>query len=118
MTLRRIAFTVVAVAGLAVLPAASAVGGTPLTKTVSVGDDYYGPTTVTVKKNTTVKWKWLPDNYDSHDVKLSKGPKGAPKFQSGSAASDYTFARKLTKVGSYKIICTLHQEMLMTIKVK
>ncbi len=116
MNLRR-GVLVLAVAGLAVLPSAVALGGTPLTKTVTVGDDYYGPTKVTVKKNTTIKWVWPDDNFDSHDVKLQSGPKGVAKFHSGSAATDYTFSRKLTKVGTYKIVCTLHQDMMMTIKV-
>ena len=40
------------------------------------------------------------------------------KFHSGSAATDYTFSKKLTKVGTYKIVCTLHQDMTMTIKVQ
>ncbi len=82
MNLRR-GVLVLAVAGLAVLPSAVALGGTPLTKKVTVGDDYYGPTKVTVKKNTTIKWVWPDDNFDSHDVKLQSGPKGVAKFHSG-----------------------------------
>jgi len=117
MNLRR-GVLVLAVAGLAVLPSAVALGGTPLTKTVTVGDDYFGPTKLTVKKNTVIKWAWPQDNFDSHDVKLKKGPKGVAKFQSGSAATDYAFSKKLTKVGTYTVVCTLHQDMAMTIKVK
>ncbi len=116
MKLRR-GVLVLAVAGLVVLPSAAALGGTTHTKTVTVGDDYYGPTKVTVKKGTTIKWVWGEDDFDSHDVKLTSGPKGVTKFHSGSAAQDYTFSRKLTKVGTYKIVCTLHQDMTMTIKV-
>jgi plastocyanin len=87
-------------------------------KRIQVGDDYYGPTKVTVKRGTTVKWVWLADNTNSHDVKLVKAPKGAKKFHSASAATDYTFTRKLTKPGTYKIVCTLHQDMTMTIRVR
>ncbi len=88
------------------------------TKRIQVGDDYYGPTKMTVKPGTTVKWVWLDDNTNSHDVKLKSGPKGVKRFHSASAAMDYTFSRKLTKPGTYKIVCTLHQDMTMTIKVK
>jgi plastocyanin len=88
------------------------------TKRIQVGDDYYGPTKVTVKPGTTVKWVWLDGDTNSHDVKLKSGPKGVKKFHSASAASDYTFSRKLTKPGTYKIVCTLHQDMTMTIKVR
>jgi plastocyanin len=106
-----------AVAALVALPVAGAAGGVPVTKKVTVGDDYYGPTHLTVKKNTTIDWVWLDDNNDSHDVKLEKGPKHAAKFHSASAASDFTFKEKLKVVGSYHIICTLHQDMVMTITV-
>jgi plastocyanin len=87
-------------------------------KKVKVGDDYYGPTRLTVKHGTTVKWLWLADNGNSHDVKLKSGPKGVKKFHSASAATDYSYSRKLTVRGTYKIVCTLHQDMTMTIKVK
>ena len=53
-----------------------------------------------------------------HDVKLKSGPKGVKKFQSESAATDYAFKRKLTVPGTYKLVCTLHEEMTMTIKVR
>jgi plastocyanin len=87
-------------------------------KRIQVGDDYYGPTKVTVKKGTTVRWVWLADNTNSHDVKLVKAPKGVKRFHSASAASDFTFSRKLTTPGTYKILCTLHHEMKMTITVR
>jgi plastocyanin len=98
--------------GKAVAAAASAA------KKIQVGDDYYGPTKVTVKAGTTIKWSWLDENTNSHDVKLSKGPSGVKKFHSASAATDYSYSKKLTKPGTYKIVCTLHQAMTMTIKVK
>jgi plastocyanin len=87
-------------------------------KRVQVGDDYYGPTHLTVKQGTKVRWVWLADNGDSHDVKLVKAPRGVKKFHSASAATDYTFTRRLRKKGTYKILCTLHQDMKMTIKVR
>jgi plastocyanin len=51
-------------------------------------------------------------------VKLVKAPKGVKRFHSASAASDFTFSRKLTRPGTYKILCTLHHEMKMTITVR
>jgi len=104
------------VAAACLTGAAAASGSSP--KKVKVGDDYYGPTHLAVKPGTKVKWVWLADNGDSHDVKLTKAPRGVKRFHSASAATDYTFSRTLTKPGTYKIVCTLHQDMTMTIKVR
>ena len=78
-----------------------------------VGDNYYAPKTVTVAKGTTVTWNWpgFEEAGDVHDVKLKSGPKGVKKFHSEAAATDYSFKRKLTVAGTYKIVCTLHEEM-------
>jgi plastocyanin len=104
-------------AGAALLCAAPA---TAATKTVQVGDNYFLKSALTVKKNTTVVWRWPGAELagDVHDVTLKKGPKGVKKFASEAAASDYSFRRKLKVPGQYRIVCTLHEEMKMTIRVK
>jgi plastocyanin len=73
-----------------------------------------------VKPGTTVTWKWPGFEMagDVHDVKLKSGPKHVKKFHSQPASSDYSFKRKLKVVGTYKIVCTLHEDMRMTIRVK
>ena len=113
--MRRYAAAALAAAACAFPAVASAASAS---KKIEVGDDYYGPTKVTVSKGTTVKWVWLEDNTNSHDVKLVKAPAGVKRFHSAKAATDYTFSRKLTKPGTYKIVCTLHQDMTMTIVVR
>ena len=50
-----------------------------------------------LNKGTTINWVWL-DDLNSHDVKLSKGPSGVKKFHSDSAAAQFTFKQKLTKL--------------------
>ena len=104
----------VLLAGAALLPSAAPA------KTVKLGDNYYSPKTLTVKAGTTVKWRWpsFEEAGDVHDVKLSSGPKGVKKFHSDAASTDYSFKRKLTVPGTYKIVCTLHDDMKMTIRVK
>lgn len=115
MRLRSVtAAALVAAAGLA---GATTASGSSV-KRVKVGDDYFGPTHLTVKHGTKIRWVWLSDNGDSHDVKLVKAPRGVKKFHSASAATDYTFTRRLKKKGTYKLVCTLHQGMKMTIKVR
>jgi plastocyanin len=103
-------------AALAVAPAGLA--ATPKPRTVKVGDDYFSPTSMTVHPKTKIVWKWLAVNGNTHDVKLKKRPKGVKSFQSDPATSDFTFKRTLYKKGTYKIICTFHENMKMTITVK
>jgi plastocyanin len=110
------ALLVLSIAGAA-LAAAPAQAGLRK-KTVSIADNFYLPTKATVKKNTTVVWKWPADGGDVHDVKLKKGPKGVRKFASQPASAGYQFKQKLRKPGTYSIVCTLHEEMTMTIRVK
>ena len=105
------------VAGVALL------GATPAhaaTKTVRIYDNYFLKDDLTVKTGTVVKWRW-PGAYeagDVHDVKLKSGPKGVKKFHSEAASTDFTFRRKLRVAGTYRIVCTLHEEMKMKIRVK
>lgn len=106
------------VLALAVVLVPASAAGTGKTRTVTIGDNFYGPTKLTVKVGTTVAWKWPDDTGDSHDVKLGSAPKGVKKFQSEEAGSAYSFKRKLTVAGTYKIVCTLHEEMRQTIIVK
>ena len=106
---------VVLAAGAALLGAAPAAGAG--NKTVKLYDNYFTPDELKVSKGSTVTWKWPLDPIDVHDVKLKKGPDGVRKFHSEPASSGYTYKRKLKVKGTYRIICTLHEEMKMTIKV-
>ena len=85
-----------------------------------MGDNFFSPKSLTVDRGSTITWKWpgADEAGDVHDVALTKGPKGVKKFQSEAAATDYTYKRKLTKSGTYKLVCTLHEEMRMTIRVR
>jgi plastocyanin len=97
---------------------ASGVAATPAlaaTKTVKVGDDWFvkkGNGSVTVKKGTTVKWKNVGD--DPHSVTVDKGP---VKFEKSTLFPGKTYSKKVTKKGTYKIICTIHNGQKMTLKV-
>ena len=92
----------------------------PVKKTVRIGDNFFAPKTVTVARNARVTWKWpgFEQAGDVHDVKLKSGPKGVKRFHSEAASTDYTYKRRLTVPGRYRIVCTLHEEMRMTIRVK
>jgi plastocyanin len=112
-----------ALGGAGVVAGASGAADAPTataaaTKTVKVADNFYSPKKLTVAKGTTIKWKWSNRNADSHDVYLNKKPKGVKRFQSPPAATFFTYKRTLKKAGTYKLLCTFHENMTMRIDVK
>ena len=111
------AAAVLALAGVA-LVAAPATAAAPKPKTVKIADNYYLPAKLTIKPDTKVAWRWPAEAGDVHDVKLKSAPKGVRKFHSQPASASYSFKRTLEKPGRYKIVCTLHEEMKMTITVR
>lgn len=88
------------------------------TRTVKVGDNYFvrskGVPTVTVKRNDRVKWQFKGDS--PHNVVVTKGP---AKFQSPTKTSG-SYTKKLTRKGTYTIICTIHgaSDQSMKLRVK
>jgi plastocyanin len=108
----------IAVAATAAV-AAFAAPALAATKTVAVGDNWFvknttGTPTVTVKKGTTVKWVWKGDS--QHNVHAVSGP---ATFASALKTSG-SFKRKLSKKGTYKLICDKHgaadQSMKLVVK--
>jgi plastocyanin len=111
--------------GAAVAAAAPAAAGTthsgkPQKRTVEVADNYYSPKKLTVNLKSRITWKWTDEAADVHDVKLVSAPKGVKKFQSEPGSAGFTYSKTLTKPGTYKLICTFHEEdnMRMTIVVR
>ena len=67
----------------------------------------------TVKKGSTMKWVWKGSA--QHDVTVTSGP---AKFHSATQTKG-SFSKKLTKKGTYKLVCTVHApSMSMKIKVR
>ena len=110
----------VLLAGVALRGAAPAEAAKPKRKTVRIFDNYFVKDSLTVKRGTVIRWRWPGYNRagDVHDVKLKAGPKGVKRFHSEAASTGYTFKRKLTVPGRYRIVCTLHDAMKMKIKVR
>jgi plastocyanin len=113
---RKIAAAALVMGALVVVPASQAGGAK--SKVVKIGDNYFAPDSLKVAKNTKVIWRWPKYPGDVHDVKLRSGPKGVKRFKSDYASSEYSFARTLKKPGKYIVVCTLHEGMKMTIRVK
>lgn len=115
---RKIAVAAAAATGLA-LAIAPAQAGTSKKRVVEVGDYYFSPAKLTVKRNTIVVWRWPEAGGDAHDVVLRKGPRRVKKFASEVYLADETYRKRLKVPGRYSIICSLHPgEMRQTITVK
>jgi plastocyanin len=115
---RNIAAAALALSALALAPVAISQAAKPVKKTIKVGDNFFAPDALKVPVGSKITWRWPKNPGDVHDVKLRSGPKDVKKFHSGTAASSYSFARTLKKPGKYVVICTFHEEMTMTIRVK
>lgn len=87
------------------------------TKRVKIADDLYSPKRLTVAKGTRVKWLWSSGSAHRHDVYLYERPDGSQRFNSPPATAPFSFTRKLRRPGTYKVLCTLHEDMRMRIDV-
>ena len=103
-------FAAVAVATAAGLAVAPAHAGT--TKTVSVKNNSFSPSTVNVKKGGKVAWKWTQGGV-SHNVTPANGGSGSRT----TSKKGYTFTKTFSKAGTFRYVCTLHSSMKMTVKV-
>jgi plastocyanin len=86
-------------------------------KNVEVGDNYFvrkgSAPTVSVKRGDTVVWQW--DGRNPHNVRVTSGP---ARFRS-SVKTSGSYKKKVTKSGTYKLICDVHPpNMRMTLKVR
>jgi plastocyanin len=86
-------------------------------KHVEVDDNYFvrkgSPPTVNAQRNDIVVWEW--EGRNPHNVTVSKGPR---RFASSTKTSG-RYRKKVTRRGTYKILCTVHPaNMRMTLKVR
>jgi plastocyanin len=87
----------VTVAGLAAAIATPALGAGA---SVRVDDDVFRAKTVRITKGSTVTWRWVgsaPHNVVGRGFKSKLQKKG-------------TFRRKFTRAGTYRYVCTLHED--------
>jgi Tol biopolymer transport system component len=69
--------------------------------------------TLTIRPGTVVTWRWRSQS--SHNVTVRSGPE---RFRSPTRSRG-VFARRLTRAGTYRIVCTLHSPgMGMTVVVR
>ena len=73
---------------------------------VTVGDDFYRPARLAVRRGTRVRWRWR--GQDAHNVTVVSGPQ---RFRSPTQQTG-TFTRTLRRRGRYRIICTIHGQSM------
>jgi plastocyanin len=102
-------------AAVVAIAAALAVPALAATKSIKIGDDYFvrsgSAPVVTVSKGTTVTWVWRGK------VAHNLGATG-PQHFSTSAKVRGSFKHKMTRRGTYRIFCSIHPGMQMTLKVR
>jgi plastocyanin len=81
-------------------------------KTVKIGDNYYGPKSLTVGRGTKVTWKWV--GVLKHNVVVHTGPSSFSSRTQVRGSYSHTF----TKRGTYRLVCTVHPKMRMTVVVR
>lgn len=69
--------------------------------TVTVNDDFFRPSKLTVKRGSVVTWKWAGMNV--HNVTFTQLHKHSRDQTSG------TFRLRFSKKGTYHYLCTIHR---------
>jgi plastocyanin len=88
------------------------------TRSIKVGDNFFvrdakSTPTVTVRKGTRVRFKWT--GTAPHNVQTTSAP---ARFAS-KVKSSGTYSRRLTRRGTYRLVCIVHaDEMKLTLKVR
>jgi plastocyanin len=103
----------------ALVVASSAIGGQQsssdvtqsVTKTVSVRDDLFSPSAARVPRGGKVVWRWRGDN--DHNVRFRSAPSGAKRPRGSSTQSSGRLARTFARRGTYRYVCTIHEDLGM-----
>jgi plastocyanin len=108
--MKRLISLALAIAACAALPAPALARPTPVK--VKIGDNFFKADHVTVRRGTTVRWRWV--GRLMHNVTVTEGPQ---RFHSATQSTG-TFRQKLRRRGRYTLVCTIHPGMDMTLRVR
>jgi plastocyanin len=81
-------------------------------RSLTVGDIFYRPTSVTVRRGTRVRWVWR--GRVRHNVTVVRGP---ASFRSRTQRSG-SFSRVLRRRGGYRLICTIHGAARQSMRIR
>jgi plastocyanin len=94
----------------------AATSGAASTHRVSVRDDSFSRSSLSIQRGDKVKWSWKNTDDDHNVTSPSSNPVA---FHSRTEDGSYTYAHRFSKTGTYKLRCTIHPgSMRITVKVK
>lgn len=107
------ALTLIAALGSVALNPTGAEAGNRTT--IKLDDNFFNPSSKTVKKGTLVRFKWV--GRKKHDVTKASGPGNF--FQSKlTKKRGVNFKKRFRKKGNYLLVCSIHSGMELNLRVK
>ena len=104
------------VALVAVVGLVGATGAGGATSSVTVGDDFFKPKSKTIARGDSVRWVWR--GAASHNV-TGRTRSGRVAFRSRTTSrKGYRYTKRFRKAARYSVICTLHPDMKMSLRVR
>lgn len=95
----------IAVLAVAIVPGLGGVATAAPKTTVALGDNFFKPAKKSVRRGTTVRFKWIGSNL--HNVVKRRGPGGGIRSKTTSRPG-VNFAKRFGKRGTYRFVCTIH----------
>lgn len=80
---------------------------------VSIGDNFFSPSAVTINVNDSVRWTW--DGFHSHS---STGSGTTPLWNSGVHTNGFVYTNKFSVAGQFPYRCTVHAFQTGTVTVQ
>ena len=111
--------------GVAVIGAALAVGPAGASapevrvaaSAVAVKDNVFSPKSKSVARGGTISWVWRGEA--PHNVTGRKAGSRKVSFRSKTTSrKGYRYTKRFRKAGSFRVVCTLHSGMKMTVRVR
>jgi plastocyanin len=75
---------------------------------VSIKDDLFSPKVARVDAGGKVVWRWKGSN--DHNVRFRSSPRGVKRPRGSSIKDSGRFARSFGRRGTYRYVCTLHED--------
>ena len=83
---------------------------------ITVGDDFFRPKFKTIARGERISWVWRGES--RHNV-TGMTRSGRVAFRSKTTSrSGYCYTKTFRRAARYRVICTLHADMRMTLRIR